>query len=304
MSSLWNSLESLGVPGVLVFVGLVLAPALFFESYFGFKPREESRRSAGILGFILIVCGGGLLASEGTRAGHSPEGTPWAETWHHRSRYASGEEVSGTLSFSSRRADWILGEFTNDSRSATEGGFLLGELTDTNDHVVVGRWVNHFGQSGGFRFERSPTDPESFSGHYSMGIAEPSAGGGNYWNAKLAATNKAKQYFDELTFGHRVESSCRSLGRRGINLRSQRLDGAAIERAERSETESDLTLIAWLDNGTLLHILETRDGWHTVVAMQADALLLGFVSSDCAKEPTVVAVAEAEYAQHLAADIR
>jgi len=303
MNSLWNSLESLGVPGVLVFVGLILAPAPFFETYFGFRPREESRKSAGILGFVLIICGGGLLASERIRAGQSPKASPWAENWHHRSRYASGEEVSGTLTFSFRWKDWISGKFSNDNRSATEGGFLLGEVRGTNDNVVVGRWVNHFGQSGGFRFERSTTEPTSFSGHYSMGLAAPLPESGNYWNGKLAAaTNKPKKYFNELTFGHRVESSCRRLGRRGINLRAQRLDRAAIELAERSETESDLTLIAWLDNGTPLMILETQDGWHTVVARQVDALLLGFISAECAKEPTAAAAAEAEYAQRRAVE--
>lgn len=45
---------------VLAVLGLFLFAAFFFDKYFGFEPREKTRRIAGGLGVVLLVAGGGL----------------------------------------------------------------------------------------------------------------------------------------------------------------------------------------------------------------------------------------------------
>lgn len=121
-----------------------------------------------------------------------------------------------------------------------------------------------------------------------MGQENPERAG-NYWNGDRAAVPKADaEDFGGVGYTHYVSSLCEHQGNKGINLRSESLSDQELVAAQRDTAAGRATLIAWLDNGARLRLIDSRDGWHIVAAQIEEGLALGFISASCSSKPTIL----------------
>jgi hypothetical protein len=97
-----------------------------------------------------------------------------------------------------------------------------------------------------------------------------------------------------IAFTHKITSTCRNNQSRakGINVRAAPLEGEALLAAQRSEVASASSLVAWLDNGSPVLLLETRGNWHHVAAVVDGRTLSGYLSATCSGQPTLAALPE------------